>query len=265
MSACKSQLTPTKTLNSDNNRFVKMLLEDFSHCALDEERAPKFKGKWAKFYKSHSSEALGVEGNSLENLSGGGAIEQDRPSAKAATSSEFKTVDLEIGTGNGLHFAHRANTNPDRLLLGIEIKFKPLIQSIRRAYKYSEVKNSIMMRYNAYNIEELFHEGELTDIFIHHPDPWPKKKQIKHRLLQPEYLDKLYSIQKNNGILDFKTDSADYFEWVTPILKSSKYKIIKFTKDLHNSEFAEGNFETHFEKIFLKKGQPIFYAQMLRI
>lgn len=71
MSACKNQLTPTKTLNSANNVYVKMLLEDFAHCALDEERAPLNKGKWAEFYAPQS----------------------------------FKAVDLEIGTGNGLHFS----------------------------------------------------------------------------------------------------------------------------------------------------------------
>lgn len=230
MSACKDQLTPTKTLNSDNNIYVKMLLEDFSHCALDEERAPTYKGRWLDFY----------------------------------SSKNFKEVDLEIGTGNGLHFAHRAAMYPDRLLVGIEIKFKPLIQAIRRAQKDSEAKNSVILRYNAYHVENLFQPGELKDIFIHHPDPWPKKKQVKHRLMQPEYLEKLFAIQKSGGILDFKTDSKDYFEWVTPILKSSPYKIIKFTDDLHNSEFAADNFQTHFEKIFLRKGQPIYYAQMLR-
>jgi tRNA (guanine-N7-)-methyltransferase len=230
MSACKNELTPTKTLNSDNNPYVKMLLEDFSHCALDEERAPQFKGKWSDFY----------------------------------SEQKFNHVDLEIGTGNGLHFAHRAALEPKRLLLGIEIKFKPLIQSIRRAHKNSPTKNSVMMRYNAYRLEDLFVEGEINDVFIHHPDPWPKKKQVKHRLLQPEYLEKLYKMQKPGSILDFKTDSVDYFEWATPILEASPYKIIKYTKDLHNSEYAKDNFETHFEKIFLRKGQPIFYAQMIK-
>ncbi len=230
MSACKDQLTPTKTLNSDNNPYVKMLLEDFAHCALDEERAPTHKGLWRQFYEP----------------------------------KKYTEVDLEIGTGNGLHFAHRASKYPDRLLVGIEIKFKPLIQAIRRAQKNSETKNSVILRYNAYRIEDLFTEGELRDVFIHHPDPWPKKKQWKHRLLQPEYLAKLFKIQQSGGILDFKTDSLSYFDWVTPILEESSYKIIKFTKDLHNSEYATDNFQTHFEKIFLRKGQPIYYAQLLR-
>lgn len=230
MSACIQQLTPTKTLNPENNPYVKLLLEDFSHCALDEEDAPKNKGRWADFYSPKT----------------------------------FSHVDLEIGTGNGLHFAHRAQNHPERLLLGIELKFKPLIQSIRRAQLQSPTKNSVIMRYNAYRIEELFVENELNDVFIHHPDPWPKKKQWKHRLLQAEYLEKLFKIQKTGSILDFKTDSQCYFEWVTPILEASPYKIIKYTLDLHNSEYAKDNFETHFEKIFLRKGQPIYYAQMVK-
>ena len=207
-----------------------MLLEDFSDYAIDETQAPEFKGKWSTFYKDQ----------------------------------DFKSIDLEIGTGNGLHFAHRATQNPDRLVLGIEIKFKPLIQSIRRARLESETLNSVMMRFNAYKIEELFSENEINNIYIHHPDPWPKKKHWKHRLIQPAYLEKIFKVQKPGSFLDFKTDSKCYFDWATPIFKNSPYKITRYSEDLHNSDYASENFVTHFEKIFLRKGQPIYYARLVK-
>lgn len=207
-----------------------MLLEDFSDCALDEVRALDFKGQWANFFPQQ----------------------------------KFEYVDLEIGTGNGLHFAHRSLSHPERLMLGIEIKFKPLIQTIRRARLYAEKQNAVMMRFNAYQIENLFQDNEINNIYIHHPDPWPKQKHWKHRLIQTEYLERLHKIQKVGSFIDFKTDSKCYFDWATEIFKSSPYKVTKYTTDLHHSEFAKDNFVTHFEKIFLKKGQPIFYAQLTK-
>lgn len=228
MSAVKDHIALTKSLNPEHNPYVKMLLNDFSDHALDEERAPTFKGNWKKFYPEQS----------------------------------FDKVDLEIGTGNGLHFAHRAQSHPNRLLLGIEIKFKPLVQSIRRALKNNTTKNAVMMRYNACLIQDLFGDEELDDVFIHHPDPWLKKKQWKHRLIQSEYLKHLYRIQKPGTLIEFKTDSEDYFNWAVPMFKDSPYEMLKYTKDLHSSDYAADNFVTYFEKIFIKKQQPIYYTQL---
>ncbi|MGA2871638.1 MAG: hypothetical protein ABSF34_21060, partial [Verrucomicrobiota bacterium] len=94
--------------------YVRLMNEDFSRWALNEERAPEFRGRWR-------GEVFGV--------------------------SENHAVDLEIGTGNGYHFAHLAKTCPDRALLGIEIKFKPLIQSIRRALREGS-ENARILRYD---------------------------------------------------------------------------------------------------------------------
>lgn len=228
MNGCQATLVPSKDLNPENNPYVKLLLEDFSHRAFDEEKAPKCKGQWSK----------AIDGKS------------------------FHQVDLEIGTGNGYHFAHRSSENQDRLLVGIEIRFKPLIQAIRRAIKAGAKDNAIMVRYNAYQIEELFAEQELNDVYIHHPDPWPKKKHWKHRLIQPEFLDKLFTMQKPGSVLEFKTDSKDYFFWAKEIFAQSKYRQIAYTEDLHRSEYADTNFITHFEKIFLKQNLPIYYIKL---
>ncbi len=64
-------------------------------------------------------------------------------------------VDLEIGTGNGLYFAHRAINFPNRCLIGLELRYKPLIQSIRRVIKAGH-GNARVARYNAYLLPELF-------------------------------------------------------------------------------------------------------------
>lgn len=230
MSACIPELTPTKSLNPANNQYVKMLLEDFADRAFDEEKAIEFKGKWKQ----------------------------------VLTGKTYDKVDLEIGTGNGYHFANRSSKDTERLLLGIEIKFKPLVQAIRRALKEGAENNAFMMRFNAYQIQRLFEKEEIDNIYIHHPDPWPKKRNWKHRLIQNEYMDKLFEIQKPGSIIEFKTDSKDYFFWSKEIFEKSKYKVIAYTEDLHHSEFADQNFVTHFETIFLRKGQPIYYTQLLK-
>src|SRR3954468_15125842 len=92
------RVSSTKTIPKPNE-YVLALLGEYSPWSYDEERAPTFRGQWR-------ANAFGV----LENM----------------------PVDLEIGTGNGLHFAHHAARYPERCLIGLELRYKPLIQSIRR-------------------------------------------------------------------------------------------------------------------------------------
>lgn len=216
----------SKTKNIPNPHIYIKALQDYPEWAFDEEQAPTFKGKWkSDIFK----------------------IAPDAP------------LDLEIGTGNGFFFAHRALQEPNRSLVGLEIKYKPLIQAIRRALDQKST-NMRIARYDASFIEDLFAEGEINDVFIHHPDPWNKVRRHKHRLLQPEFLNKLAKIQKPGSFLEFKTDSRDYFLWAEDQIAKSPYKAVKRTLDLHKSEYAPENFKTHFEKLFSEKRVEINYT-----
>lgn len=229
MSVYKTHICRTLDLNPANNPYVKLLIENYADRAFHEEKAVEYKGRW--------SQVLPLQ--------------------------DFSEIDLEIGTGNGLHFAHRSCLYPHRLLLGIELKFKPLIQAIRRALNQGAINNALMMRFNAYQIERLFDAEEIDHIFIHHPDPWPKKKHWKHRLIQKDYMQKLFQIQKPQSFIEFKTDSKDYYHWSMNIFKDSPYDIVEWTEDLHAIP-SKQNFVTHFEKIFIQKGQPIFCVRLFK-
>ena len=121
-----------------------------------------------------------------------------------------------------------------------------------------------MLRYNASLIHNVIAPEEVNNIYIHFPDPWPKKRGIKHRLLQKEFLDNLYSIHKKDHFVEFKTDNRNYFFWAMEYIKESKYKVIEYSEDLHHSEFKENNFITQFETYFLKNNQNIYYAKLLK-
>ncbi len=223
------QLTRTKDI-PDPNAYIIALMGEYSRWAFDEERSLNFKGKWREEF----------------------GVSEDHP------------VDLEIGTGNGFHFGHQALSHPERCLVGIELKYKPLIQSIRRVVR-GDGTNARMCRYNARMVKDLFFEGELNDVFIHFPDPWSKKNRTKHRLIQDHLLEDLHRLQKPGGKLFFKTDSRDYFDWSLEKFEKSPYKMVGHSFDLHHSEWADRNFVTHFEKLFLRKGLPIHYAEMIKV
>lgn len=222
----KFKLKPTSDIPKPNE-YIQLLEGSLNTYAFSEERVVKNKGIWRKdIFK----------------------VKENTP------------LDLEIGTGNGFHFAYYANKYSDRCLVGLEIKFKPLIQSIKRALK-NKRKNMRVARYNAYFLEDLFSKKEINNVIIHHPDPWLKQKQYKHRLVQKVFLDKLFYLQKKQSFLEIKTDSLDYFQWICKEVKKTKYTVVEISYDLHHSPWKINNFVTHFEKIFLKKAQAIYWLK----
>lgn len=223
------RLSVTRTLPVQNP-YTRALLMDDADWAFSEERAPKLQGKWR-------SEAFGC----VSNL----------------------PLDLEIGTGNGAHFLHRCQQHSERLLVGIEVKYKPLIQTIRGARR-ANVINGRMARYHAFDVADLFAEGELNDVFVHFPDPWTSPRKPKNRLFQPAVLAALWRLQQPGSCIEFKTDSEEAFSWTLDQVKDSPYLAEAITRDLHKSNLAEGNFVTQFESIFLRQNKPIHFMRLRR-
>jgi tRNA (guanine-N7-)-methyltransferase len=212
------------------NEYILALSGEFSQWAFDEEQAPRCKGRWREIFQMTSAQA----------------------------------IDVELGTGNGYHFAHQALKCPDRGLVGFELKYKPLIQSIRRAVR-GGAKNARAVRYNASLIDRIFAEGEVDNVFIHFPDPWEKLRNHKHRMIQDEFLRRLHSVQKTGSRVEFKTDSREYFDWAMERFERSPYRIAGFSYDLHQSEFAARNYVTHFEKLFTRQGLPTHFAELVKL
>lgn len=225
----RRRLNLTSTLPNPN-QYTKALEGIYSHVAFSEERAPANKGQWrTKVFQ----------------------VPDDTP------------MDLEIGTGNGYHFSHRALTVPNRCIVGLELKYKPLIQGIRRAVK-GGAKNAAICRYHAFNVDELFEPGEINDIYIHFPDPWTSPKKPKNRIVNRHLLQKLFELQRPGSMIEFKTDSREMFLWALEEIEASPYQLEAKTLNLHQSEFAAGNFVTFFESLFLRDGIEINYARLRR-
>jgi tRNA (guanine-N7-)-methyltransferase len=226
----RPKIVLTKNLRVPNY-YTQALDGEFKDHAFSEERAPLYKGKWR-------SEVFNIP--------------------------DIKPLDLEIGTGNGVHFQHYCIHNPKRNLIGIELKYKPLIQTIRGALRLG-ARNGRVIRYHAFNIDELFVAGEINDLFIHFSDPWTSPRRPTNRIMNPRMLEVFYEIQRAESKIDFKTDSREMFLWAMEQIKNSKYKIEFQTLNLHQSEMAAENIITGFEKIFIKQGIEINFARLRKV
>ena len=98
-------------------------------------------------------------------------------------------------------------------------------------------------------------------MYIHFPDPWPKRKQEKHRLIQEDFGKKLYPLQRFGSFLEIKTDSMEYLKQIKKIFQSAGYTLREHTEDLHcrSDRFRKGFFQelSQFESLFVKKNIPV--------
>ena len=136
---------------------------------------------------------------------------------------------IEIGFGHGEHLVYLSKKFAKKIIIGID----PFQNGLAKVAKYC-IQNNIKNLYIFPYVFEKFHKKYQNyiydDLYILFPDPWPKKRHQKRRLVNIDFLKKIFKILKKNGKFIFSTDNISYFENVKTILKNTpkiKIKIIK--------------------------------------
>lgn len=95
----------------------------------------------------------------------------------------------------------------------------------------------------------------LDGVIANFSDPWSRKANYqKRRLTHPAYLMNYHRVLKPNGLFSFKTDNDVLFEYTLEMLPQAGFEIVYETRDLHNSDRAEMNIITEYERNFTEKG-----------
>jgi tRNA (guanine-N7-)-methyltransferase len=119
---------------------------------------------------------------------------------------------LEIGFGGGEHMAAQAARRPDVLVLGAE----PFLNGAASALRHIDELKLINVRLHVGDARDLLaalSDASLDRVFILFPDPWPKARHHKRRLIQDETVAAFARVLKPGGRLRFATDWEDYGAW----------------------------------------------------
>jgi tRNA (guanine-N7-)-methyltransferase len=119
---------------------------------------------------------------------------------------------VEVGCGNGHFLVKKGGENPDKNFIGIDIKEKRLIRCREKQEKYG-VKNVKWVCAEAFNaLNEVFDDKSISLIYMLFPDPWPKRRHHKHRLLNKEFLDLIFNKLIDSGTFVYFTDFKEYYD-----------------------------------------------------
>lgn len=119
---------------------------------------------------------------------------------------------MEIGFGMGESTITMALENPDWNILGVEV-YRAGVGSLLDRIEKSALRNIRIVEYDAVDvIDNMIADGSLDAVHIFFPDPWPKKRHHKRRLIQTEFINRLTPKIKTSGIVHMATDWPEYAE-----------------------------------------------------
>ncbi len=153
---------------------------------------------------------------------------------------------LEIGFGNGEHVRDLAHVNPDSIIIGAE-PFANGVAALLSAI-CDEKTNEILPEYTNIRIwpddvRDYLREtdSQFSQIWVLHPDPWPKARHEKRRLLSAEFITMLATHLEKQGQIIIGTDHWEYFDWILAQLTTTKLKYSTPDMKTIHTRYAEKN------------------------
>ena len=189
--------------------------------------------------------------------------EKNKGSWKQAFGND-NPIMIEIGMGKGKFLMELAKNNPDVNYVGIEKYSSVLVRALEKLEEDPR-DNMLLIRMEAENINDVFDTDEVDRIYLNFSDPWPKDRHAKRRLTSREFLARYDQFLKKDGYIQFKTDNNDLFDFSLEEAKEAGWNLTELTRDLHNSEYVEGNVMTEYEEKFSSMGNPINRVVISRI
>lgn len=169
-------------------------------------------------------------------------------------------IELDLGCGKGGFSTSLALKYPGRLILSADVMIGRLRKLVKRNTR-SGVENIIPLRTEARALVSfMLPDSSLDRVHILCPDPWPKARHRKHRIMSSDFMGRLKRVLKAGGVLHFSTDDAAYFEAACLVIdKSGIFKrddtLIEDVADL----------KSDFEKRWISGGLKVRHAAWSRL
>jgi len=170
-------------------------------------------------------------------------------------------VVLEIGFGTGHATAEIAAAHPEIDYLAVEV-FKPGIGSLLKRIQENALHNVRIVHGDAIAVlQQMIPDASLAAVHIFFPDPWPKKRHHKRRLIQPDVVALLCDKLQSGGYLHTCTDWQDYAEHMLQVLEAEQRLRNAFSVFAPRPEWRP---MTKFERQGLANRRPVWDLHFIR-
>jgi len=180
----------------------------------------------------------------------------------AAFFGNSRLVEVEIGSGKGTFLLARAAARPDMNLLGVERARAYCLYAADRIRR-AGLSNIRLIRADAAQLFETFLADEsLWRVHIYFPDPWPKRRHHRRRLIQPPFIRHVRRTLQTGGQLVIVTDHLEYFGHIRTVLAgASGFAEVPFPRMADEGGELVGS---NFERKYIAQGRPFYNIALLR-
>jgi tRNA (guanine-N7-)-methyltransferase len=164
---------------------------------------------------------------------------------------------VELGFGRGEFLMELARRDPGCAFLGVELSFKRCLKMARRLARVDS-SNVRIVEGRAEEVVALLPRASVAACWINYPDPWPKKRHQRRRLLQRGFVHELALRLAPGAVLNVATDHAEYAGHVDAVLAAEPLLRNLFAPDAFRREVEE-RMPTAYELEWRAEGRPLHY------
>jgi tRNA (guanine-N7-)-methyltransferase len=200
----------------------------------------------------------------LERLLPALSVPAEGPVTSEALFGDSRPLHFEIGFGSGEHLAFRADLLPDHGFIGAEPFLNGVVGALQHVRDQSLANVRLHMG-DALDVLERVPDGTLSFVYLLHPDPWPKARHAKRRMVNPGPLDLIARKLRPGGEFRLGTDDPTYCRWAMMVMgkRSDLEWLAESAVDFLTR--PGGWPETRYEAKARSKGHEVWYFRYVRV
>ena len=168
-----------------------------------------------------------------------------------------KAVALELGCGRGEYTLALARSSPDIGVLGVDRNGSRLWKGAANALDEG-LTNAFFLRSPVEHLEDHVPSGRVSEIWLPFPDPLPKNRQARHRLLSPQFLERYHRLLHPGGAVHLKTDNSELVDFAEQAVHAVGGRVLESSDSLASDDEKVTAVQTTYEKRYREEGRPIY-------
>ncbi|HJT44974.1 MAG TPA: tRNA (guanosine(46)-N7)-methyltransferase TrmB [Chthoniobacterales bacterium] len=165
-------------------------------------------------------------------------------------------LQVDLGCGDGSFLCELAARNPDRNFLGVEKLAGRVAKSCRKSSHLGNVR--ILNLESTYAVRHLLPAASVETFYLFFPDPWPKRRHHRRRIVTASFLDAIASALMANGMVRIATDQLDYFRAIERLGQQHPGFAVADSNDVELPM-------TKFQRRFTDLGAPIYWLALRKV
>jgi tRNA (guanine-N7-)-methyltransferase len=171
--------------------------------------------------------------------------------------SRVQPVEVDLGSGPGQFLVAAAQYYPQRNFLGVERLLGRVRKTRRKAHRLGLQNVRVLRSEINHTVRYLLPKGSIKRFHLSFPDPWPKRRHHRRRVVDLEFLGAVYDSLDDEGDLWIKTDHTEYFEYIQKIVPDTSFTVADWSDEFYPT--------TDFEDLFQEKQLPVYRLRLTKM